>query len=466
MEILFKEWLPDLPALGNPGLTEAKNALPVNGTYKSFRETGISDGTVASNPVGAYVGFSTAGAELVVGTQTLLFKEFGDAFVTASATLATNTYWRFTQYDDIVIAVAESTVPLARTVGSSAEFTALAMSGTAPAAQQVGVVGQFVVVGDRSSAEPHSVQWSAIADPRNWPTPGSSTAIAAQAGEQVLRSEFGTVNAITNGDQFGLIFQDEGITRMTYVGGAVVFQFDEISEGIGCHYPNSVVQIGGFVYFASVHGFYRTNGVTVEPIGAGKVDRYFTANVASTFPERVYAGVDRTHNCIYWSYPTTLDSGVPTKLLIYNYLENRFSRAEVVANSIPQSHNVKRRSMEAFDADNVRITFGNTSLPSPAGAVLDATFVTGEAELNPGGFAHVSGVKAMLDGSSEYTVALGSRNDQSTAASFTSAVTANSRSGFSDFRSSARYHRARLIVTSTFNSAQGLQILASPDGAV
>jgi hypothetical protein len=48
---------------------------------------------------------------------------------------------------------------------------------------------------------------------------------------------------------------------------------------------------------------------------------------------------------------------------------------------------------------------------------------------------------------------------------YTAESTANSRSGFCDFRSEARYHRARVTITGTFNAAQGIEVDAVWSGA-
>ena len=37
MKLPFAPWLPDLPALGNPGMTDAKNVIPAARGYQPFR---------------------------------------------------------------------------------------------------------------------------------------------------------------------------------------------------------------------------------------------------------------------------------------------------------------------------------------------------------------------------------------------------------------------------------------------
>ena len=76
--VKFAEWLPDLPALDNPGMTEAKNVIPSDSVYKSFLPvTGIGDaltaapmggvsagGAVASSVVGMVPGGGTASSAI------------------------------------------------------------------------------------------------------------------------------------------------------------------------------------------------------------------------------------------------------------------------------------------------------------------------------------------------------------------------------------------------------------------
>lgn len=465
--VMFKEWLPDAPDLDNPGLTEAKNVIPVNGNYEPFYALLDGGGTMPAQPRGAFRSYSTAGSAVYAGTETLLYKQEFPSWTAKSATFGSATYWRFAQYNDLVIAVSDAGVPQAVTNGSASNFANLATTGSAPVAQQIARVGQFVVLGDRNAAEPHSVQWPAINNPRNWPTPGSSTAIASQAGEQLLNSGFGTVNGIAGGDQYGIILQSAGITRMTYVGGSVVFQFDEISDGIGCHFPNSIVQVGGVVYFATDDGFFRTNGVNVEPIGHGKVDKHFTSTVDFLYPERVWGGVDWKNKVIYWSYPTSGVSGVANRVLFYNWLENRWGRAETTAHCLLYGNIVDSYSWGVEGFNSVyRMGSYESSRTNAISTPLTAILTTGEVEFTKGGYTRLQGVKALVRGTDTYTVAVGARNSQASAVTYTSEVTANSRSGFSDFRSEARYHRARVTISATFNSAQGVEYQIAPSGPV
>ena len=68
--VKFAEWLPDLPALDNPGMTEAKNVIPSDSVYKSFLPvTGIGDALTAA-PMGGVSAVDTSGAGyFYIGTK-------------------------------------------------------------------------------------------------------------------------------------------------------------------------------------------------------------------------------------------------------------------------------------------------------------------------------------------------------------------------------------------------------------
>jgi hypothetical protein len=467
--ILFKDWLPDLPPLNNPGLVEALNVLPVDRSYKSFAPLSAVSTAGPSRPMGALYPSGANGDvffdHIYVGAQNALhLYSVSSGWTNMSAsTYGTAKNWDFAQFDDLIVAVNGSDVPQHHTLGSSSAFTALASSGTAPVAKAVGVIGQFVMVGNLEASggesREHVVQWCGIDQPRSWPTPDSATAIAQQSGRQYLPKELGPVQGIYGGDQHGLITQAGGLTRATYVGGGVVFQFDTLSKTHGSAFPNASILVNGLLYFVSSRGFCVTDGVQVQPIGDGKVDRYFLDNVSFTNAERMHAAHDARRKLILWCVPTsTSTAGQPDLMLIYNYEERRWSRTNQVSEVLftPPSA-LPQLGAHGFNASNQICTFSGT--PGTA------TLTTGEMEPNPGGYVEEFGIKPLVDATvNAITIAMGTRNDQGEAVSYSSEQTANARSGFANFRTSARYHRARLKIAGTFNAAQGLEYQANAAG--
>ena len=264
-------------------------------------------------------------------------------------------------------------------------------------------------------------------------------------------------------DQFGVVMQQGGLTRMTYVGGGVVFQFDEYEVGRGLLFPNSAVQVGNLVYYISTAGFCVTDGVQVRNIGAGKVDAYFRSQVNFGYKFQVRGAADFERELVYWSYCSqTSGSTIPDQLIIYNWAEDRWARASQTHVCITSSYH---RVGALQSPVRPYAWAASRTLGAFTGTAGSAVFETGEVEWKPGAYSRVQGIKPLVD-QSAVTVALGTRNDQTSSVTYTAETTANSRTGFADFRAEARYHRARVTITGTFNSAQGVEFQGVPSGAV
>lgn len=480
--IQFKDWLPDHPDFGNPGLTEANNTIIVGGNYESYAPyagsstafaTTPSAGTTPSASLIAANLHSTVGPSAYVSVPFLgIFEMLLSDWSATTAPSWTNvapsiiaTVTSMAQYGQYVMATNGTDLPQVGTAGSTSTFGSLSSStGTCPECYVLGVIGQFVFAGNLPNLAPplnYGVQWSGINAPLSWPTPQSTTAVAQQSGQQALHLELGDVTGIYGGDQYGVILQQAGITRVTYVGGDVVFQFDTIYRGIGMQYRNQGIQVGNIVYFLDKTGIYATDGVSLSPIGEGVVNQWLIANIDATNAANARVGVDYAKKLIYWSFPAKGGTGTNSKWIAYNFDAKRFTHGD-------DSVLLYARGDEAAFATYGLLAFGtDMKLGNFTGTPGTATFETGESELNPGGYTYAGSVKGLVDVTAgAMTCALGTRNDLQATQTYTTDTTANSRSGFADFRVTARYMRARLKLTGTFNAAQGLELNAVPVGSV
>lgn len=492
----FGEWLPDLPYYQNVGLVEAKNVIPIDGSYKDFLDVLTADDAFAERPQGAYAAIDDDGTpEIYVGTETKLLQKTGTSWTDrtpAPYACPSIGYWRFAQFDDLLIGTNFNDNIQSKTVGSAVNFADLALVGTAPKARQIGVVNRFVVVGDTDDATngavPARIQWPAIDDPTDWPIIGTSDARSKQSGEQFLDASYGAVTAIAGGQFFGLIFQQRAITRMTYVGGDIVFQFDTFEKTRGCWAPQSMMQVGNRIYFMAADGWYMTDGQQVVPIGNAKFDKTFIAEFDQTYRERLTAGLDLVNKVILWSYPnTSATTGTPNRILCYNFIENRASNADCTAQMIFSSF-TQGYSMDDLDAlftslDDMTISldssfwsggiptvmaFANNTMGTFSGTILDARFETGEIEVEPPGFIYLNGIKPMLTGNpTTITVSVSLRASQDNEnRSFGSPVSRTTRTGVCDFRSHGRYASARVDITGGFDRALGIQYEGAPGDGV
>lgn len=143
-----------------------------------------------------------------------------------------------------------------------------------PVGRVIEVIRDFVVVGSLIT-DNFQIQWSAIGDGTDWPTPGTDDARAKQAGSQKFSTEFGYVTEIAGNDFYGYIFQERAITKATYIGGDVVFSFDTFEEGRGCVRTGRAAQVDDKVIFESSRGFHILENDVIVDIGYGIVDDSF-----------------------------------------------------------------------------------------------------------------------------------------------------------------------------------------------
>jgi hypothetical protein len=230
----------------------------------------------------------------------------------------TGTYrWQFLQFGNYALAANGANKVQYYDINASSYFGDLAT--TVPVAKYITAVRDFVVCANiGAGTNPSRVQWSDINDPQDW-----VAGAASQSDVQDL-PDGGDITGITGGE-FGIVFLEKAIVRMSYIGSPLFFQFDTISRNVGCIEGGSIAQYGGVTYFLSDDGFYSCNGQQITGIGAEKIDRYFFNNANIGDIDSISAAVDPERNLVIWDYTTV--SG-PRGLLIYNFETQKWCEAD------------------------------------------------------------------------------------------------------------------------------------------
>lgn len=311
IDLIFSDFAPDrggAPWPENPGyLVDATNVrFTPNGYRSAYIDTEANAGTTAigDTPIAARAFSDVTNPRHYAGTATKLF-ESNDSGVTwydNSSAGYTAGDWDFEIFGTTVIAVNGTDAPQAKDLDATVSNNFAALGGSPPVGSMVARIRDSLVIADIVT-----LQWSSIGDPTDWPTPGSATALARQAGSYSPSRAFGVVTRIVGGEKFGLIFQERAITRMTYVGGDIQFAFDVYARGVGTGYAHSTIVIGGWTYFKNSTGIWRTDGYTVESLSIGKIDDAFIGRLLDHPKEPTAAflgGVayDSREQTIYWPY--------------------------------------------------------------------------------------------------------------------------------------------------------------------
>jgi len=322
--IAFKDWLPDQPSILD-AVSEANNVIPLAVGYGPFKSAVNYSGDASENLTNVYATKVDNDVSVFAGGLTKLYKldssDLSLDDVSKSGGYTGTNRWQFVQFGNYALAANGSEKIQYYDVNSSSLFADLAAA--APVAKYVTAVRDFVVGANIGAGTyPSRVQWSDINDPTDW-TPGA----ASQSDYQDI-PDGGDITGITGGE-FGIVFLEKAIVRMSYIGSPLFFQFDTISRNIGCIEGGSIAQYGGITYFLSDDGFYSCDGQNIIGIGAEKVDRYFYANANIGDIDSISAAVDPERNLVIWNYTTVSGNRA---LLIYNYETKKWCEADTDVN--------------------------------------------------------------------------------------------------------------------------------------
>jgi len=464
MEIKFGEWLPDQPGVTG-AVTDAKNCYPVANGYAPFRSEADYSDDAAQALLITFAGKFGGATTLFAAGATQIYKfDSNDASLDAATTTGYTAVegWDVTQFGAKIILANGQDKLQAWELNSSTNFADLAAA--APTAKFVTVVKDFVVAAYVSGGDENKVYWSDINDETDW-TPGA----ASQSDTQVI-PDGGDITGLAGGE-YGLIFLERAIYRMTYAGSPFFFQFDAISRSLACISNGSIAQYGGLTYFLADDGFYVCDGQSVKQIGAEKVNRWFFDNaIPSDIPSGMSATVDPINKLVIWRFSATFARKL---LIIYSIDLDRWSYAETTTTSIAyvltpsatleqvDNYNSNLDALE-IPLDSRVFAGGQLLFAGVAGAKIiafsgqpkTAQITTGDINV---GQSMVTLVKPLVDGGSA-SVAVASRSLLSTVPEFGTDVPASSENRVS-LRSNGKFHRLRLTPTGdNWNTAFGMDV--------
>lgn len=489
--ILFGEWMPDAIALGNPGITTAKNVLPKVDGYGPFKSLSEIGAALGAECIGAKSFLSSTGAICTfAGTATGLYKYFEGAWTDvtrvsggAYASIAGD-FWDFAAFGDLVIATNYRDDVQSFLMNTDTDFSQ--MSATAPKARRVGVIGDFVflldVVDSVDGTVGNRVWWSPIANPKGTWASSQTT----QCDFDDLSEDSSPCVAIAGSQDAGMIMKGTSLYRVQYVGPPAVFSIEQIEQERGSKLPLSVIGDSRNCYYKAEDGFYFWNGNQSIPIGQGKVDSWFNENFDSSYGNRMQAAIDPIRKLVAWAFPGPGNTGGrPNFMLIYCWAFNKWALIEQEIECLIRSFG-EELTLEDLDAYYASIDDMPFSLDSAAWrtnaslfgaisinhklALFDGTNMTGyittsEQQLNPQGKAYVKEIEPIIDYETEVTIAVGYRDRQSAAITWTAELSVFSETGVANPDIEAKYHQARFTMSgNNWTRIKGFKVGAEATG--
>jgi hypothetical protein len=469
----FTEWLPDQPSMSG-ALIDAKNIFPLSLGYAPFPSAEEYSGAASENLNNIFVGKFGADVQVFGGGATKLFNMNNTTLAMVDVSkvggYTGNTAWKFKQFGQTVLAANNSEKIQAWTIGSSSAFVDVAAA--APVAKYITVVRDFVVAGYiNSGTDANKVQWSDINDETNW-TSGSTS----QSDYQII-PDGGNITGVAGGE-FGLVFLESAIVRMSYIGSPLFFQFDTISRGLGCLDGNSIATYGATTFFLADDGFYKCDGTNVVGIGTDKIDRWFFDDCLLTDLNSMTTAIDPVKNLVIWNY---LAVDGQRHMLTYNWQINKWTRVETdatVIGTIATTGTTLEGLESVYGYTNIdtmpasldsRLFIGgkflfagakNTKIISFTGSNYNSEIITTDVEA--GYSSMVQLVRPTVDNGSA-TIKVASRKELSDNVAFSTSATASAE-GRVPLRSSGRYHRFSIVPTGNWTNAVGVDVDIVPTG--
>ncbi|MEQ8504585.1 MAG: hypothetical protein RIB80_04615 [Rhodospirillales bacterium] len=479
--IPFGEYLPDQPAIGNPGVLTATNTFPARNGFKPVQEfSAVSASALDARPRGAiqardkdlnvyqYAGDAAKLYQNVAGTWT-------DRSKSGGYNTGTDERWEFAVWKNKVLGTNFSDSPQQITPGDAA-FSDLT---TAFKARHLATVRDFVVFGNTDDSTdgkvPGRVRWSAFGDETDYTVSASTLSdfndLKASPVERIF------------GGEYGVVMQRNAIWRMTFTGAfagqtPIVFQFDEVLPEVGPIAPGAAAQRGDTIYFLSDVGFMElVNGTQERPIGANKVDETVLADLDENHLERVSMVVDPKSKRMVCAYPGSGNTnGRPNKLAVYDRVLDKWSLIEEEVELIWPAGSTGltlddldsiSTNLDSFtqSLDNRRWTGGARTLGLfdenfqfgffDGANNKEATITTGDVEIYGGRRAHLDAFSHLIDGGT-VTAEVGTRDSLSDSVTFGASLTETASGRFTT-RASGRFHRFRFTLNGAWTDAVGMQ---------
>lgn len=180
-----------------------------------------------------------------------------------------------------------------------------------------------------STQDPLLIRWSEQEDPLIWePTPTNT------AGFQRLTYGSRLVTAEKT-RQETLIWSDNALYSMRYLGPPYTFGFNTISAETTIASPNSVTTANNITYWMGLDKFYAYSG-RVDTLPC-TLRQYVFDDINANQIEQIYAGSCEKFNEVWWFYPSA-ESEQINRYVVYNYLEKVWYYGDMARSAWYDSH--------------------------------------------------------------------------------------------------------------------------------
>lgn len=177
---------------------------------------------------------------------------------------------------------------------------------------------------------PNLVLWSHPADPGSVPSSWDVADPTKLAGELDVADEFvgGVKNGLALRDSF-IIYKDNSVWGMQFIGGSSVMRFYQILGGIGILGPHAVTQMnqGRQHLFASSDDLIVFDGQSTDSILDKKWKQYLASHIDPSVAQRSFTFALERNTEVFFFYPE-LGNQFPNMALIWNWKDNTITQRD------------------------------------------------------------------------------------------------------------------------------------------
>jgi len=176
---------------------------------------------------------------------------------------------------------------------------------------------------------PRMVKWSQPADPGTYPSSWDETDPANTAGEVTLAETPGAIVASAQLGNSMLIYKEDSIISMRYVGGQSIFRFDTVFSEFGAIGRNAVGVLENAHVVVTLNDIFMHNGSTFESVIDAKNRDLFFEALDADYLDKLNVQVLNVASEVWFSFPGVGSDGTLNTAWVWNYKLNVWSRRDL-----------------------------------------------------------------------------------------------------------------------------------------
>tara|TARA_B100000029_G_scaffold75947_1_gene67702 strand:+ start:955 stop:2976 length:2022 start_codon:yes stop_codon:yes gene_type:complete len=177
---------------------------------------------------------------------------------------------------------------------------------------------------------PRVVKWSTESATQTLPTSWNETTSTVDAGEFELADSKGDIlDGLQLRDSF-MIYKEDAVYSMTFVGTPFIFSFRQLSPTIGAISKNCVAEFDGGHAIFGKGNFYINDGQRIKPILPMKLKEYVFQSIDGQQTNKCFVTADYGRTEILFCF--TADGATtdqPNKAVVWNYITNTFTIRDI-----------------------------------------------------------------------------------------------------------------------------------------